>query len=59
MELNRQLAKQGVRIVPYIDPHDNLVHATVSKVGRTVAEGVGLVFLVLIIFLGMPAQLST
>ena len=52
-ELNRQLAKQGVRIVPYID-RDNLVHATVSKVGRTIAEGVGLVFLVLIIFLGSP-----
>ena len=53
VELNRQLAKQGVRIVPYID-RDNLVHATVSKVGRTIAEGVGLVFLVLIIFLGSP-----
>jgi heavy metal efflux system protein len=52
-ELNRQLAKQDVRIVPYID-RDDLVHATVSKVGRTIAEGVGLVFLVLIIFLGSP-----
>ena len=52
-ELNRQLARQGVRIAPYID-RDNLVHATVSKVGRTIAEGVGLVFLVLIIFLGSP-----
>src|SRR5581483_309393 len=52
-ELNRQLAKQHVRIVPYID-RDNLVHATVSKVGRTIAEGVGLVFLVLVIFLGSP-----
>jgi heavy metal efflux system protein len=52
-ELNRQLAKQDVRIVPYID-RDNLVHMTVSKVGRTIAEGIGLVFLVLIIFLGSP-----
>jgi heavy metal efflux system protein len=52
-ELNRQLAKQDVRIVPYID-RDDLVHSTVSKVGRTIAEGVGLVFLVLIIFLGSP-----
>ena len=52
-DLNRQLAKQDIRIVPYID-RDNLVHATVSKVGRTIAEGVGLVFLVLIIFLGSP-----
>jgi cobalt-zinc-cadmium resistance protein CzcA len=52
-ELNRQLAKQDVRIVPYID-RDDLVHSTVSKVGRTIAEGIGLVFLVLIIFLGSP-----
>ena len=52
-ELNRRLAKQDVRIVPYMD-RDFLVHSTVSKVGRTIAEGVGLVFLVLIIFLGSP-----
>jgi heavy metal efflux system protein len=52
-ELNARMAKQGVRIVPYID-RDDLVHATVSKVGRTIAEGVGLVFLVLVIFLGSP-----
>ena len=51
--LNRQLAKQDVRVVPYSD-RDDLVHMTVSKVGRTIAEGVGLVFLVLIIFLGSP-----
>src|SRR5882757_7430319 len=52
-ELNRRLAKQDVRVVTYID-RDNLVHATVSKVGRTIAEGIGLVFLVLILFLGSP-----
>jgi cobalt-zinc-cadmium resistance protein CzcA len=52
-ELNRQLAKQDVRVVPYID-RDDLVHSTVSKVGRTIGEGIGLVFLVLIIFLGSP-----
>src|SRR5580692_5596040 len=52
-ELNRALAKLDVRIVPYID-RDNLVRATVSKVGRTIAEGIGLVFLVLILFLGSP-----
>ncbi|MBV8805806.1 MAG: efflux RND transporter permease subunit, partial [Sinobacteraceae bacterium] len=52
-QLNAQLAKQGVRIVPYID-RDNLVHLTVSKVGRTIAEGIGLVLLVLIVFLGSP-----
>jgi cobalt-zinc-cadmium resistance protein CzcA len=50
-ELNGQLASMGVRIVPYID-RDDLVRATVSKVGRTIAEGIGLVFLVLILFLG-------
>ncbi len=52
-ELNRQLARSDVAITPYID-RDDLVHATVSKVGRTIAEGIGLVFLVLIIFLGSP-----
>jgi cobalt-zinc-cadmium resistance protein CzcA len=52
-ELSQQLAKQNVRIVPYID-RDQLVHSTVNKVGRTIAEGIGLVFLVLIIFLGSP-----
>src|ERR1700736_4758126 len=52
-ELNRQLAKSDVKIAPYID-RDELVHSTVSKVGRTIAEGIGLVFLVLIIFLGSP-----
>src|SRR5580698_7025686 len=53
IELNRQLASQDARIVPYIDRED-LVTATVHKVGRTIAEGIGLVFLVLILFLGNP-----
>ena len=52
-ELNEKLAKQKVRIVPYSD-RDDLVHATIGKVGRTIAEGISLVFLVLIIFLGSP-----
>jgi heavy metal efflux system protein len=52
-QLNRQLAAQDVRIAPYID-RDDLVRATVHKVGRTIAEGIGLVFLVLILFLGNP-----
>jgi len=52
-QLNSQMAKSGVRLVPYID-RDDLVHATVSKVGRTIAEGVGLVCLVLVLFLGSP-----
>jgi heavy metal efflux system protein len=50
-ELNRRLARQDVRIVPYID-RDDLVSATVSKVSHIGLEGIGLVFLVLILFLG-------
>ena len=49
--LNTQLAPQGVRIVPYID-RDNLVHATVENVVRTILEGVTLVCLILFLFLG-------
>src|SRR5580700_3154375 len=40
LELNQQLAKGDVRIVPYID-RDDLVRSTVSKVGHTIAEGIG------------------
>jgi heavy metal efflux system protein len=50
-ELNRQLAPQGVKIVPYID-RDNLVHATVNNVAHTIIEGVVLVCLILFLFLG-------
>lgn len=49
--LNRQLAPQGVKIVPYID-RDNLVHATVENVARTIVEGVALVCVILVVFLG-------
>src|SRR5271169_2413747 len=52
-ELNRALAQDGVKIVPYID-RDNLVRATVHKVGQTILEGIGLVFIILILFLGSP-----
>src|ERR1700730_15918035 len=52
-QLNRQLESSGVKIVPYID-RDELVKATIEKVGRTIAEGIGLVFLILILFLGSP-----
>jgi cobalt-zinc-cadmium resistance protein CzcA len=51
--LNEALAADGVRIVPYID-RDNLVRATVHKVGQTILEGIALVFLILILFLGSP-----
>ena len=43
-ELNAKLAPAGVRIVPYID-RDDLVHATIHKVGQTILEGIALVFL--------------
>ena len=49
--LNKQLAPQGVTIVPYID-RDNLVHATVENVARTIIEGVVLVCVILVLFLG-------
>src|ERR1700740_2179498 len=52
-QLNRQLAGANVRIVPYID-RDDRVRATIDKVGRTIAEGIGLVFLILMLFLGSP-----
>ncbi len=52
-ELQKRLAPMGVKLVPYID-RDNLVHLTVEKVSHTVIEGVGLVCVVLILFLGSP-----
>jgi cobalt-zinc-cadmium resistance protein CzcA len=52
-ELNAKLAASGVKIVPYSD-RDDLVRATIHKVGRTILEGVTLVFLILILFLGSP-----
>src|SRR3984893_7943377 len=54
-ELNGALASEGVKIVPYID-RDNLVRATVHKVGQTILEGIALVFLILILFLGSPRR---
>jgi len=52
-ELQKILTPMGVRIVPYID-RDNLVHLTIDKVAHTVIEGIALVILVLILFLGNP-----
>ncbi len=52
-ELNSRLAADDVRIVPYIDRAD-LVDATVDRVAQTILQGVGLVFIVLILFLGSP-----
>jgi cobalt-zinc-cadmium resistance protein CzcA len=53
-ELQAQLAPLGVRLVPYID-RDGLVKLTVEKVMHTVLEGIGLVCIVLILFLGSPS----
>jgi heavy metal efflux system protein len=52
-ELQKRLDAIDVHIVPYID-RDNLVNSTIEKVGHTVGEGVALVFIVLILFLGSP-----
>ncbi|MGP0059649.1 MAG: efflux RND transporter permease subunit [Beijerinckiaceae bacterium] len=52
-ELQEQLDPLDVHIVPYID-RDNLVNSTIEKVGHTIGEGVALVFIVLILFLGSP-----
>jgi cobalt-zinc-cadmium resistance protein CzcA len=52
-QLNAQLGPKDVRIVPYID-RDDLVQATVDKVSHTVFQGIGLVCIVLILFLGSP-----
>src|SRR5215468_2310386 len=52
-ELNKQLEPEDVHIVPVLDRGD-LVAATVSKIGRTMIEGIGLVIVVLWLFLGSP-----
>lgn len=50
-ELNEQLAGDDVRIAPYYDRSD-LVNQTISKVSHTILQGIGLVLIVLILFLG-------
>jgi heavy metal efflux system protein len=50
-ELRKQLEPEDVHIVPVLDRGD-LVDATVTKIGRTIVEGIGLVIVVLILFLG-------
>ena len=52
-ELNERLAADEVQIVPYYDRSD-LVGQTVSKVSHTIFQGIGLVLIVLILFLGSP-----
>ncbi|QDH13546.1 efflux RND transporter permease subunit [Formicincola oecophyllae] len=50
-ELQERLKPFHARIVPYID-RDQLVHATVDKVGETMTAGVILVMVILTFFLG-------
>ncbi len=51
VELNDRLEADDVKIVPYIDRAD-LVNATIHRVGETIFQGIGLVLIVLILFLG-------
>src|SRR5579859_3575815 len=50
-ELNNGGLPQGVKIVPYID-RTSLVHTTLNTVSHTLVEGITLVVIVLILFLG-------
>lgn len=50
-ELNHETLPEGVRIIPYID-RTNLVDTTLETVSHTLVEGITLVVIVLIIFLG-------
>jgi len=52
-ELNERLKADDVQIVPYLD-RSTLVDNTLDKVGHTIAAGIGLVLIVLILFLGSP-----
>ncbi len=52
-ELNERLQAEDVRLVPYLD-RSNLVDATIDRVSNTVFQGIGLVLIVLILFLGSP-----
>ncbi len=51
--LNGGLLPPDVKVVPYLDRTD-LVKTTLSTVSRTMMEGIGLVIIVLILFLGSP-----
>jgi cobalt-zinc-cadmium resistance protein CzcA len=49
--LNHGVLPPDVRVVPYLD-RTGLVHTTVHRVAQTLLEGMGLVLIVLILFLG-------
>ena len=52
-DLNEHILPRDVKIVAYID-RSNLVDATVHTIGKTLFEGMALVTLVLLLFLGSP-----
>src|SRR5215475_12588169 len=52
-ELNKRLRSTDIQIIPYLD-RSSLVDATIDKVSHTIFEGIGLVLIVLILFLGSP-----
>jgi len=49
--LNNGILPPDVKVAPYID-RTELVHTTVTRVSHTLLEGMGLVLIVLILFLG-------
>ena len=52
-DLNENILPKDVLVVPYLD-RTNLVGATVKTVGKTLLEGMILVTMVLLLFLGSP-----
>jgi cobalt-zinc-cadmium resistance protein CzcA len=52
-QLNAGLLPADVKVVPYIDRTD-LVQSTLHTVSHTLLEGMGLVIIILILFLGRP-----
>ena len=52
-DLNENILPKDVKVVPYVD-RSHLVEATVHTVGKTLVEGMVLVSLVLLLFLGSP-----
>ena len=52
-ELNSGLLPKDVRVVPYLD-RTSLIENTLHTVSHTIFEGMGLVVIVLILFLGSP-----
>lgn len=52
-ELNEHVLPRDVQVVPYLD-RTTLVKATLHTVGKTLFEGMALVTLVLLLFLGSP-----